>query len=529
MNSWIVLLPPLLVLACAAATHRVISSLLLGIFSASIITNNYVIGTTIWHILTSLQEAIIGHWALFIFLAILGTLIEMMTHAGGITAYTNFLRRFVTTPRSAETASLMLSCTFFLDDYLNGLVTGAIMRPLTDVFRIPRIKLAFLINAMSSPLCLLIPATTWVALILGLFQAAGISDEAAAATKTIIAADPMLTYFSVFPFIFYPFLILFSAWFIVRNRLSFGLMKEHEDIARTTGNLFGGKQEIFTGTTMPTEGSMLSFVVPIATFVILLFGSIIYTGQHWLFGGTNGFIGMLSTANIILCLLFASACATTALCLLLAFQHKFSSSILSRATLQGISLMKNSLIVLTLAFTLGIILDKNLHTGTYLAQIISSALPVWILPLLVFMLAAIMTAATGSSWGTITILMPLCINTLVGLSGTATLPLSIAAIPTFLPTIGGLLSGSVAGAHISPITDATVVAATSARAHHIDHVKTMIAYSTPAIIGTCCALLITGITYTWPLWMSYAVAMTVAMGTTTTILLARNKAAHAGK
>lgn len=524
-SSWVSLIPPLLVIATAAATHRVILSLVLGIVSAALISSGFAPLASGVHIYQAIHSVITtaGNIYLFLFLIALGTLIESITHSGGVAAYTALLKRFVHNRRGAETASLCLSLVFCIDDYLNSLMTGSIMRPLTDSFRIPRVKLAFLLNSMSSPLCTLIPITTWAAMILGQLHASGISENGST-NNALIAADPFLTYLASIPFIFYSFFIIGSSWIIVRTQLSFGPMHQQEVIAQTSGNLFGNKEPIGRATDMDTkgEGSLAHFIIPIITFIIAALGFVLYTGKNVLFGGSNGIIETIKHASTTWSLMMASFTALIASSILMIKERHPLIRSLSLAAYRGVLSMKNSLIVLFLAFTFGVLLDQ-LHTGEYLAQLISASLPTFLLPLLIFALATITTASTGSSWGAIAILMGLVVKTLAALSSITTLPLTPADVPVFFISIGALIAGSVAGAHLSPITDATVVSSMSAAAYHIDHVKTLITYAFPALFGSGVAFLVGGLTYKLGLLTCLALSAGIGFGITVLLLWSFNR------
>lgn len=525
--DWIVLLPPLIVLISAAVSRHVIASLCAGIISASLIYTKCAPIQTITHIGQSLFHTVTepSKVELFAFLAILGAIIELMTQSGGVAAYTKFMQRFVKSKRGGEGASLILSSIFFLDDYLNSLTTGSIMRPLTDALRIPRVKLAFLLNAMSSPLCPLIPVTTWAAMIITQLQDAGISDKAG--SSMLINADPLFTYVTTIPFIFYAFFIILTAVLVVTLRLSFGTIHKQELCAEQTGNLFGGKEPFNTPREASTSGSLADFFVPILTFVAGTIFFLFYSGNSILLGGSHSLVETLRNADTMVSLLRASILTLLVIALTDVLKYKFSILKMLKkvnvAVIQGIKLMKNSLTVLLLAFTFGHIINNDLQSGAYLANIISASLPLAILPLIIFILATITTASTGSSWGTIAILMHLTVTTLASLASTAaTLPLAISSVPLLFPSIGALIAGSVAGAHFSPITDATVVSAMSAGAYHLDHVKTMISYALPALIGTGISFLIMGFTASWNLWTSYFIALAAGIFVTVTLLLVRH-------
>lgn len=524
----LVLLPPAIVLATAALFRHVILSLSLGIISAAYIASH-------WSIIDAIKLAFSGIYSvisdpasllLFGFLLALGTLIELMTHAGGILASTTYLKKLVTTKRSAEGCSLLLSCIFMLDDYLNNLMTGSIIRPLTDSFRIPRIKLAFLLNSMSSPLCSIIPITSWAAMILTQLHTAGISDIS---TKPwIINADSLITHFHTLPFVFYTLFIIISAATIILFQLSFGTMKEHEEIALKTGNLFGGKESTQKTDSEPEKnGSLSNFIIPIAAFIIILLFCILWTGKSALLGGSSySFIETIKNSSVLGSLLSASLITLLATSILYKLRGEASLSHIFISLVRGISLMKNSLIVLILAFSLGALINgPELNTGGYLAHLISLQLPLSLLPAIIFALATITTSSTGSSWGTILVLMPLVIQTLASLT-IGSYPLLPDMIPLLYPSLGALIAGSVAGAHLSPITDATVVSAMAARANHLDHVKTQISYSLPAVGGTLIAFLVIGITTSWPLFISWILAFGIGISFTLAILFTRHALAH---
>lgn len=522
--TWTSLIPPILVLLAAGITRNVIASLALGIVTAALIFTNFAPLDTFRTIIEAFNGAIVTDVTtlqLFAFLVLLGTITELLTHIGGIAAYTKMLLKRLATKRGVETTSLIHSKIFFLDDYLNSLVTGSIMKPLTDAFSIPRAKLAYLLNTMSSPLCVLIPASTWGALILVQLQKAGISDEPG--STVLVAADPLITYLKTIPFIFYPFLIIGTSWIIVRFSLSFGAMHKQEQIAEQTGNLYGGKptpvQKIER---TELEGSITSLIIPIATFILSVVFFVLWAGNNKLLGGTYGFVETLKHTKTTWSLLMASLVTLGVISCMLLIKRSFSFKTIGKACWNGFCLMRNSLTVLILAFTLGYLLNTYLQTGIYLAQIISTSLPLFVLPLIVFLIATVCTASTGSSWGTILLLMPLTVETLASLVQTSA-SLSTTDIPTFFATIGALLAGSVAGAHFSPITDATVVSSTSAGAYHMDHVKTLISYATPALIGSCCAFLASGFTYNWGVWYSYFLSISIGAMVTTLILTVRQK------
>lgn len=522
-NTWIVLLPPILVLGCAALSHNVIASLILGIASAVLIATDFsILESLILTKNTLIAKAVDpNNLYLFLFLMILGFVIELMTHSGGIKAYTKRLHKHITDQKSTESTSLILSSLFFLDDYMGGLTVGAVMRPLTDSVNMPRAKLAFLINSVSSPLCVLIPASTWVALILGQLEEAGVSDIMS--DKPKILADPLYTYIQTIPFIFYAIFMMIATWLIVRKQISYGTMHEYETIAQKTGNVFGGKEpRACSMLCHDKEGTIAGFFIPLGTFLITMLFCIFYSGNASFLGGANSLGVALKETDSFWSLFMASSCAALVAMIYFTYKKLLSWREIAQNAYSGFNLTKTSIIVLYLAYVFSSILINNLQAGDYLAHLITGILPLFMLPLIVFLLSTVITAGTGSSWSTIAVMLPLTINMLIGLTHHA-LPLTPAMIPQFFATLGALIAGSVAGSQFSPITDSSIMASTASGSYLMDHVQTQIAYSIPALIGSCITFVLIGLISNHPTALAYGISALVGLAVTVGILLFRNK------
>ncbi len=473
-GSFLSLVPPLIVLSCALLTRRVLLSLSLGIISASLIIaqgNPLLAGyLSISQIITQLCES--EHLFTFGFLFTLGIFIQLLTHTGGLHSYTRVLQKFITTKKSAELSSLFLSLSFFMDDYLNSLTVGAIMRPLTDKLHIPRAKLAFLVDSMSAPLCVLIPATSWVATILVQIESSGISKDLA--NSPLIIASPFSAYLGALAFTAYPLFIIISAYIIVLWQLSFGTMKCHETIAQASGNLFGGFIcHTDEHSTDASTTSLADFIIPIGSFICIAIAS-------------------LTTLPIFPALFTAGSTSLVLSITYFTLRQKITSQSLAFVCYEGIKLMKNSTLLLLLAWTLSTFLKNDLQTGPYLASLLLHTMPLSLLPVVIFITSTIISAATGSAWGTLAVIMPLAIPTAVSYAALKGATLTV--IPTIVyPSIAAVLSGAVAGGHFSPITDSTLMASTSTGARHFDHVITQISYSLPALIGSLCSFILSGI------------------------------------
>ena len=541
-NSWLSLIPPLVVLLCGFATRRVIFSLLAGIVSAALIAANFsmyhstvLIVNRLWH---NCELWKFTSWNLFwtswnaficIFLFILAILVTLIAYSGGAYAYGRFARRRISDAKGAQTAALLLSVFLFIDDYFSSLTVGSVMHPLTDQFKVPRAKLAFLVDAMGAPLAILCPVSSWVAAIIGFLTENGVSLHLT--TETFILADPFLVYIRIIPFLFYSFIIMGSAWFIVRHNISFGLMAQHEKIAQTTGNLFGGKkatrQKIRTAPEHNRRNaSMTDFAVPVIILIISVIIGMLFSGGYYLFGGPHTLVIALQHANAAKAL-FVGGTIALGLC-------TFFFVIKSRIRLQeipvlywdGIKLMTPAIIILLLAWTLGDILRVDLLTGQYLASIVVGAVPMSLVPLLFFATAAATSFAIGSSWGTIAILFPIAIPMLITLSALHA-PVQLEQLPVLFPVLGAIFSGAVLGDHISPISDTTIMSSTSTGSHHIDHVQTQMIYAMPALLATGLAFLLAGLLVPYGLIAASLIPATVGLSSSMLIFYLVNKKQNA--
>ncbi len=519
-HQWFVIIPPIVVLILAVTTKRVIVSLMAGILAAALITSNFSPFTAITLILqkffeqTNLQHVLqwsgsFDHLYVFSFLLFLGIIISLITFAGGTRAYSKFIEKRIHEKRSAETASLIVSLCFFMDDYFNSLTTGCIMRPLSEHFNIARVKLAFLINTMSSPLCIIIPASSWIAMIIAQLQESGISLNPD--LHPLIIGDPWHIYLQSIPFVFYVLILYIVTWYIVRRRIMYGPMRTHEEIAERTGNLYGGKEPLHTQLLMSdNQGTLVDFLLPIGIVICGVITTLLYSGNWHLLGGNHSFSQAVATANVFFALCIGTGTSLIITIFYFIKRKKVHWSSLSSLIYSGFILMKNSLIIILLAWTLSSFLKDDLHTGEYIARLLINVLDLRFLPSLFFIVASLVAASAGSSWGTIAIVIPLALPLVVSLSGndlfTAT------QTPFLYAVIGAILSGAIAGAHVSPISDATVMASTSAGAYHIDHVVTQLWYVLPVILGTTLAYTITGfLDPSLPLWSTVSISLLIGL------------------
>lgn len=494
--SWLSLVPPFVVLICAFITKKLNLALATGLTVAVIIATNFSLPEALTLVSQHITAQItnIENIYMYSFLLLIGIIIVLLNVSGGATAFAHIVTKKLRNAKMVETSSLLLSMSLFIDDYLSNLTTGYVMRPLTDKFKIPRAKLAFLVHSMTVPLVILAPISSWAAMITGQLDQAGVAPIKEAGVKII--ADPFFIYINSIPFIFYSFIMLLSVWFIVRKRISFGSMATHEQRAQKYDDLFGGKPVLKEkiGTDHSIENtSITDLLVPLMTLLASVFIGIAYVSDFHLFGGSKTLWEALKNNNEIFPVLFWAGTISLIVSGIFSLtRKKISIQKIPSIVYDGIKLMWPPVVMVFLAGTLGSVLQQNLFTGHYLASVLLGSVSIPLLPVMFFFVSLLGTIITGSSWGTIALMLPISLPMLTTLLGVTT-PTTPAMIPVLFPVLGAIFSGAVCGDHISPISETTIMAATSAGTYPLDHTQTQLPYALPAIISSAFAFLIAGL------------------------------------
>jgi transporter, NhaC family (TC 2.A.35) len=483
------LVPPLVAISLAFLTKNVILSLFIGVFSGTFMLeargfdlyNGFVQGflRLTGEILSSLADP----WNAGIVLQCLaiGGLIALVSRMGGAKAIAEALARRARTPRSAQFVTWLLGLLIFFDDYANSLTVGPIMRPVTDKMRVSREKLAFIIDATAAPIAGIALISTWVAYEIGLirdgFQNIGIQSNAYG------------IFVETIPYRFYNILILvfiLATIFLLRE---FGPMHKAEHRARTTGKLLAEDAKPMIAdeaTGLEPEPdvhlSVWNAVVPICTLIAAAFLGFYFNGYNALMsGGDAGTIALLnesplsftaireafgaSDASVVL---FQAALIAGLVAMFMAVSRRILTVEKALSVwVQGVKSLNITAVILLLAWSLSGVI-KELGTATYLVAVLSDAIPSWLLPSIIFILGSLISFATGTSYGTMGILMPLAI------------PLAFAVDPTHgyvVLNVGAVLTGAIFGDHCSPISDTTILSSMGSACDHIDHTKTQLIYA----------------------------------------------------
>jgi len=521
MANFLVLLPPVLVLILSLTTKKIIPSLLIGIFSSAIIATNFSFFGSMNLIYVNIYNQLTDISTLFFIalLLILGTLITFITKTGGAQALGNIIIKRSKTSKAAQTSCLLLSTALFIDDYLNTLTVGPVMRNLTDKFLIPRVKLAYLIGTMAGSLIIIAPISSWLGILVGQLETSGISLNG----KSLVFEDPFFAYIATIPFIFYSFILIASNFFIVRKNISYGTMQKFENLAKEKGNIREDVEIETEDLKKIKNASIIDFLIPIGSLLISILIGLPLIGGYYLFGGQNTFIQSLQHSNSSLVLLVSSLIALIVSLTSALTRKKIKLFEVPNLTKEGIDMMLSSAITIMLAWLFGTFLKDDLKTGNYLANLILGSLHISLLPCMIFLTSFIIALAIGSTWATMAIMAPITVPMVIQFKNIIILPTEIQNITILYACLGAIFSGATAGNHLSPVSDSTIMASASAGAHIIDYIKARTLYILPAIIGTILSYLICGLLIEKSFHLSALISTLIGMTTSFLILLICNK------
>jgi tetracycline resistance efflux pump len=460
--GWLSVLPPLLAIGLALATRQVYLSLLCGVL----------LGTTVlagWNPLTGAAETIeqlihvlnqhdSAEVVLFGLLA--GALIALTRESGGVEAFADWTvnRRWVRGPRSAQIISILLGISLFVESSLTCLVTGAASRPIYDRFRLSRAKLAYVCDATSAPICMLLPLNAWGALMIGLLSKQGVDN-------------PLQTLLGALPLNFYALAALGLVVFVALTGWHPGAMGRAEATARQAGMTEAAASHNSNSSGAKAEPSRpkraLNMLLPLATTVAMMPIGLWITGKGEILSGSG------STA-----VLWAVASGIAVAMLLYRVQRIFTLSQSMEVVLRGMQELLGAATILVLALALGRVC-RQLGTGHWVASTTAPLLGRATVAPIVFLTGALISFATGSSWGTFAILVPIAV------------PLANSVGSSLALTTGAVMGGGVFGDHCSPISDTTVISSLAAGCDHIEHVTTQLPYA--LLAGAAATLVYLGV------------------------------------
>lgn len=482
-TAW-ALLPPILAIGLALLTKEVYLSVFAGIAGAALLYTRFDIPAAVSLLLTVLQEQIAANFFILLFLVLLGMLAALMNDSGAAGAYGRWAIKRIHTPRSAMAATSLLGAVIFVDDYFNCLTVGTVMRPITDACRVSRAKLAYIIDATAAPVCILAPISSWGAAVSASLPQHG-------------DCNGFELFLQCIPFNYYALFTLFLLAFLVISGRDFGKMHRLDMCTRETetqrihvhnrGNGLGSADQkkwyAAQETMRPHNGiaRVFDLLVPIIALIAGCVMAMLYTGGF--FQGKS-MQEAFAASNAAQSMVVGAFGALVTAFVLYVPRRIIRFSEFMQALVQGFQTMVPAILILSLAWTLGGILsDTYLNLGGYVSHVIVTlSLPMQMFPAILFAAAAGLSFATGTSWGTFAILIPIA----AAASGVQT--------DALILSVSAVLSGAVCGDHMSPISDTTILASTGARCDHLLHVSTQLPY---AIVAAICGLighLIAGLT-----------------------------------
>ena len=461
-STFFSLLPPVIAIVLALNTKEVYTSLLVGIASGALLYANgnleLALNTLFFHeeggMIAKLSDS--SNVGILVFLVMLGILVALMNKAGGSAAFGRWASKHIHSRAGAQFATLLLGVMIFVDDYFNCLTVGSVMRPVTDRQKVSRAKLAYLIDATAAPICIIAPVSSW-----------------AAAVTSSVPEGSGINGFTMFlrtiPYNYYALLTVVMSLFLIFTGTDFGSMKLNEDNAKN-GDLFTTEDrpygdDVDDGT--ETKGHVVDLIAPVLVLIAACIFGMIYTGGF--FDGVD-FVTAFADCNASAGLVMGSSIA-----LLFTFQD-FAACIP-----EGFKAMVSPMLILTLAWTLSG-MTGLLGAKYYVANLLggSAAALQYLLPVIIFLVAVFLAFATGTSWGTFSILIPIVCH---AFPEGEMLVISIAAC----------LSGAVCGDHCSPISDTTIMASAGAHCSHVNHVSTQLPYAITAASCAAVCYMITGL------------------------------------
>ncbi len=489
VSGWFSLAPPLLAILLALLFREVVTALVAGVWLGALAVAGFnpIQGT--WRLMDTFVVPAVAdgdHASIIVFSMLLGGMVGIVSRNGGTMGIVEALAPLASSRRRGKLATWAAGLAIFFDDYANTLIVGNTMRPITDRLRISREKLAYLVDSTAAPVAALVPVSTWVGYEISLIgDGIGIAQAQNPATTGLAAelasTSPFAIFIHTIPYLFYPLLALSFVFLTSFMDRDWGPMAAAERRAASGGGLFRPGAQLPMDTSSEemeakpgVEHRWWNAAVPVLTVVlVVLLG--LYTSGVSAVGSDASLMDIFGEADPFATLLWGSLAGC-----LMAFGLSVGQRILTmtetiEAWLGGIRAMMIAMIILTLAWSLGAVTEA-LGTASFLAQLLEGSVPLQLLPWLVFMTGAAMAFATGTSWGTMAILIPLVIPLTVSLGGAAGLD-SATHYSILLGSISSVLAGAIFGDHCSPISDTTVLSSTASACDHVDHVRTQLPYA----------------------------------------------------
>ena len=493
------LVPPIVAIALALITKEVYSSLFVGILIGGLLYAGGNPEGTVLHVFSDGIVSVLSNSynvGILIFLVILGSIVAMMNKAGGSAAFGRWASSKIKTPAGAQLATIALGVLIFIDDYFNCLTVGSVMRPVTDKQNVSRAKLAYLIDATAAPVCIIAPISSWAAAVAGFVE----------------GEDGFSLFIRAIPYNYYALLTIVMMVGMVLMHEEYGPMALHEANAR--------KGDLFTTGNHPYEamdeevaaagdnGHVMDLVIPIFSLIICCVIGMIYTGGF--FEG-NDFVTAFSKSDASVGLALGGFFGLVITVVLYMIRRVMKFRDLMACLPEGFKAMVPAILILTFAWSLKAMTD-SLGAKEYVAALVKASAGTFVslLPAIIFLVGCFLAFATGTSWGTFGILIPIVVDAF-----SATDP------QLMIIAISACMAGAVCGDHCSPISDTTIMASAGAQCEHVNHVSTQLPYAITAAAVSCVSYIVAG--YVRNVVISLIVAIALMLATLSVIKMTAAK------
>jgi Na+/H+ antiporter NhaC len=469
-TAW-ALTPPVIAIALALITKEVYSSLFLGILTGAFLNAGFdLVGTLNQVFQQGLLTVLSDKWnvGILIFLIILGMMVQLMNRTGGSAAFGQWASTHIKSRAGAQLATMLLGCLIFIDDYFNCLTVGSVMRPVTDKYNISRAKLAYLIDSTAAPVCIIAPISSWAAAVSGFVK----------------GENGISIFVQSIPFNFYALLTLAMMVIIIFLGIDYGPMKTHEENALngdlfTTGITEEAAESLRKGETK--IGSVIDLVLPIVMLIICCVIGMIYTGG---FFEDKGFVDAFANSDASVGLVLGSAVALIITVAFYLVRQSLPFADCMDCLPEGFKQMVPAMLILSFAWALKAMTD-SLGAAKYVASVVESSAGnlMNFLPAIIFLIAVFLAFASGTSWGTFGILIPIVVSCFQGVDH-----------QLMIISISACMAGAVCGDHCSPISDTTIMSSAGAQCIHLNHVTTQIPYAMTVAVVSFFTYLVAGFT-----------------------------------
>ena len=489
-NSIWSLFPPVLAIILALITKEVYSSLFIGILAGGLLYSNFSPVNTVQHILDNGMLSVLSdsyNVGILIFLVILGALVCLMNKSGGSSAFGRWAETHIKSRVGAQLATVLLGCLIFIDDYFNCLTVGSVMRPVTDKHKISRAKLSYLIDSTAAPVCIIAPISSWAAAV------AAFAED----------GEGLNLFIKAIPFNFYALTTIVMLILLITTKTEYGKMASFEKHA-IDGDIFSGhnpyasmdKDEVYD------KGKVKDLIIPIAVLIVCCVTGMIFTGNFFDSSSANylSFTKAFAASDASVGLSAGSLIALVFSMIYFYLRKTIHFNDIMESIPEGFKAMVPAIMILTFAWTLKSMTD-SLGATIFVRDFVRSqaAGMQLLMPAIVFLIGCLLAFATGTSWGTFGMLIPI-------VQSVFTMDNPMAVI-----CIAACMSGAVCGDHCSPISDTTIMASAGAECHHVDHVTTQLPYAITAAAVSFIGYILTGILFYFNISPIFALPVSILL------------------